>query len=86
MLDDISLYWFTQTVAFAARYYWENGRGYTGLPAESFFSAGRIELPMAGTVFPCEFYRAPRAWAEASWPNLLYWNEVEKGGHFAAFE
>lgn len=80
MLDDISLYWFTNTAASSARIYWENARNGGG------FDAGRIELPMAATIFPKEIYRAPKAWAEAHWPNLFYWNEVDKGGHFAAFE
>ena len=80
MLDDISLYWFTDTAASSARIYWENARNDGG------FDAGRIELPMAATIFPKEIYRAPKAWAEAHWPNLIYWNEVDKGGHFAAFE
>lgn len=80
MLDDISLYWFTDTASSSARIYWENARNGGG------FDAGRIELPMAATIFPKEIYRAPKAWAEAHWPNLIYWNEVDKGGHFAAFE
>jgi pimeloyl-ACP methyl ester carboxylesterase len=78
MLDDISLYWFTDTAASSARIYWQNK------PAT--YSAGRIELPMAATIFPREIYRAPKAWAQALWPNLIYWNEVDRGGHFAAFE
>src|SRR6266478_4408512 len=81
MLDDISLYWFTGTAASSARIYWENNRaGMAGL------SAGRIELPMAASVFPHEIFCPPKAWAEALWPNLFYWNEVDRGGHFAAFE
>jgi len=81
MLDDISLYWFTNTAASSARIYWENTRaGAAGL------SKGRIELPMAASVFPREIFRPPKAWAEALWPNLFYWNELDKGGHFAAFE
>ena len=80
MLDNISLYWFTDTAASSARIYWENARHGGG------FDAGRIELPMAATIFPNEIYRAPKAWAQAHWPNLLYWNEVDRGGHFAAFE
>lgn len=78
MLDNISLYWLTDTAASSARIYWENS------PAG--FSAGRIELPMAATSFPHEIYRVPKAWAQAMWPNLIYWGEVDKGGHFAAFE
>jgi epoxide hydrolase len=81
MLDDISLYWFTDTAASSARIYWENTRaGAAGL------SKGRIELPMAASVFPHEIFCPPKAWAEALWPNLFYWNELDKGGHFAAFE
>jgi pimeloyl-ACP methyl ester carboxylesterase len=81
MLDDISLYWFTNTAASSARIYWENTHaGLAGL------SAGRIELPMAASVFPHEIFCPPKAWAEALWPNLFYWNEVDRGGHFAAFE
>jgi pimeloyl-ACP methyl ester carboxylesterase len=80
MLDNISLYWFTDTAASSARIYWENARHGGG------FDAGRIELPMAATIFPHEIYRAPKSWAQAHWPNLFYWNEVDRGGHFAAFE
>lgn len=81
MLDNISLYWFTDTAASSARIYWENTRA--GLAS----TAGvRIELPMAASVFPHEIFTPPKAWAEALWPNLFYWNEVDKGGHFAAFE
>ena len=81
MLDDITLYWLTGTAASSARIYWQNSQG-----KPSGFSAGRIELPMAATIFLREIYRAPKTWAEAMWPNLFYWNEVDKGGHFAAFE
>jgi pimeloyl-ACP methyl ester carboxylesterase len=81
MLDDISLYWFTNTAASSARIYWENTRG-----GRAGFSAGRIELPMAASIFPREIFCPPKEWAEALWPNLFYWNELDKGGHFAAFE
>lgn len=80
MLDDISLYWFTDSAASSARIYWENTRNGGG------FDAGTIELPMAATIFPKEIYRAPKDWAQARWPNMFYWNEVDRGGHFAAFE
>lgn len=80
-LDNISLYWFTNSGASSARFYWEVFRtGFGG------YSAGRIELPMAATLFPGEFYQAPRAWAEREWPNLFYWSQAERGGHFAAWE
>jgi pimeloyl-ACP methyl ester carboxylesterase len=82
MLDDISLYWFTQTAGSAARFYWENSRG--SIPFG--LNAGPIELPMAATVFPKETIRPPEAWAKALWPNLFYWSVVEKGGHFPAWE
>jgi len=78
MLDDISLYWFTNTAASSARIYWEN-KG-------SSFSGGKLTLPVAATVFPREIYRAPKSWAELTYSNLIYWNEAEHGGHFAAFE
>jgi pimeloyl-ACP methyl ester carboxylesterase len=78
MLNDISLYWLTNTSASSARIYWENS------PAS--FSGGRLDLPVAVTVFPKEIYRAPRSWGEATYPQLIYWNEVDRGGHFAAFE
>ena len=81
MLDNISLYWLTNTAASSARIYWQNSR-----QGPLTFGAGRIELPMAASIFPREIYRAPKAWAEASWPSLFYWNEVDRGGHFAAFE
>jgi pimeloyl-ACP methyl ester carboxylesterase len=81
MLDDISLYWFTNTAASSARIYWENTQS-----GRASFSAGRIELPMAASIFPREIFCPPKEWAEAVWPNLFYWNELDRGGHFAAFE
>lgn len=80
MLDDISVYWFTDSATSSARIYWENTRQGGG------FDAGKIDLPMAATIFPKEIYRAPKSWAQERWPNLIYWNEVDRGGHFAAFE
>jgi pimeloyl-ACP methyl ester carboxylesterase len=80
MLDNISVYWFTNTAASSARIYWENAR------EAAAFDFGRIELPMAATMFPREIFRVPKSWAQARWPNLIYWNEVDIGGHFAAFE
>nr|WP_240502324.1 epoxide hydrolase family protein [Sphingomonas panacis] len=81
MLDNITLYWLTNSATSSARTYWENTQsGHVG------HGKGRVELPMAGTVFPREIFRAPRIWAEREWPNLFYWNELDKGGHFAAFE
>lgn len=81
ILDNISLYWITNTRTSSARYYWEVFRtGFGG------YSGGQIDLPMAATIFPDEFYRAPRIWAEREWAILFYWNEVQRGGHFAAWE
>ena len=78
MLDDISLYWFTNTAASAARFYWENNANN--------FNAVDVSVPAAITVFPGEIYRAPRSWAEGSYHKLIYFNEVNRGGHFAAWE
>jgi pimeloyl-ACP methyl ester carboxylesterase len=79
MLDDLSLYWLTNTGASSSRSYWE-------VWARSPFDAVDISIPVAVSVFPGEIYRAPRSWAERSLHNLVYWNEVEHGGHFAAWE
>jgi pimeloyl-ACP methyl ester carboxylesterase len=79
LLDNITLYWLTNTGVSAARLYWEN--------KADFFDAKPITIPFAITVFPDELYQAPRSWAERAYPdNLLYFNEVDKGGHFAAWE
>ncbi|MEJ0014977.1 MAG: alpha/beta hydrolase [Acetobacteraceae bacterium] len=78
MLDDITLYWLTNTAISSARLYWENNANN--------FNAVDITIPAAVTVFPGEIYRAPRSWAERSYRKLIYWNEVDKGGHFAAWE
>lgn len=80
MLDDISLYWFTNTAASSGRIYWEN------LPHGPGFNFGTIELPMAVSMFPKEITRSTKEWAQQMWPNLFYWSDVERGGHFAAFE
>ncbi|TRW14485.1 epoxide hydrolase family protein [Glacieibacterium frigidum] len=78
MLDDISLYWFTRSGASAGRFYWEN-------PGNS-FAGPRIELPVAVSVFPREIYQVPRSWAEQTFPKLIHFNELDRGGHFAAME
>ncbi len=78
MLDDITLYWVTNTATSAAQLYWENNANN--------FNAVDISIPAAITIFPGEIYRAPRSWAERSYHNLIYFNEVNKGGHFAAWE
>ena len=78
MLDDISLYWFTGTATSGARLYWENNANN--------FNAVDISIPAAITVFPGEIYQAPRSWAERAYRNLIYFNKVSDGGHFAAWE
>jgi pimeloyl-ACP methyl ester carboxylesterase len=84
VLDDITLYWLTNSATSSARLYWENGgRGVTSAAAQK---TAEISLPVAITVFPEEVYRAPETWARRAYPNLIYFHEVDKGGHFAAWE
>ena len=78
VLDNITLYWLTTTGVSASRLYWEYKSG--------FFNAKGVSIPVAVSVFPGEQYQAPRSWAERAYPNLIYFNEVDKGGHFAAWE
>ncbi|HYS81503.1 MAG TPA: epoxide hydrolase [Anaeromyxobacteraceae bacterium] len=85
VLDDITLYWLTNTAASAARLYWENGaRGSVVVAAAQ--KTGEISLPVAITVFPEDVYRPPETWARRAYRNLIYFNEVDRGGHFAAWE
>jgi pimeloyl-ACP methyl ester carboxylesterase len=83
MLDDISLYWFTKTATSSAQLYWENNNNNFNAVEQK---TADIAIPVAITVFPGEIYRAPRSWAERAYRKLSYWNEVDKGGHFAAWE
>jgi len=85
ILDNITLYWLTGTGASAARIYWEGARA-TAAAAAAAQAPPEVTLPVAVTVFPGEIFRAPRSWAERVYPNLTYFNEVERGGHFAAWE
>ena len=79
ILDNITLYWLTNTGVSSARLYWEN--------KADFFNAKNISIPFAISVFPDELYQAPRSWAERAYPhNLIYFHELDKGGHFAAWE
>jgi pimeloyl-ACP methyl ester carboxylesterase len=78
ILDNITLYWLTNTGVSASRLYWEYRGG--------FFNTKGVKIPVAVSVFPGEQYQAPRSWAEKAYPNLIYYNEVDKGGHFAAWE
>jgi pimeloyl-ACP methyl ester carboxylesterase len=83
ILDNITLYWLTGTGASAARSYWESGRAQA-------LAAGQappaVSVPVGFTTFPGEIFRAPRSWVELAYPTLTYFNEAERGGHFAAWE
>jgi pimeloyl-ACP methyl ester carboxylesterase len=78
VLDNITLTWFSNTGVSSARLYWENKLG--------FFDVKGVGVPAAVSVFPNELYRAPRSWTEQAYPNLIYFNEVEQGNHFAAWQ
>ncbi len=78
VLDNITLYWLTDTAISSSRLYWEN--------KFPFFDAKNVSIPVAVSVFPGELYQAPRSWAERAYPKLIHYNKVEKGGHFAAWE
>lgn len=81
VLDNVTLFWFTRTAISAARLYWENT-----VAGDSFFAAKGVKLPVACSVFPDEMYEAPRSWSERAYPNLIHFNRLPKGGHFAAWE
>ncbi|MGN6173864.1 MAG: epoxide hydrolase family protein [Streptosporangiaceae bacterium] len=78
VLDNITFYWLTNTGVSASRLYWEYKGG--------FFNTKGVTIPVAVSVFPGEQYQAPRSWAERAYPNLIYYNQVDRGGHFAAWE
>jgi pimeloyl-ACP methyl ester carboxylesterase len=78
ILDNITLYWLTNTGVSSSRLYWEYKGG--------FFNAKGVKIPVAVTVFPGEQYEAPRSWTERAYPKLIHYNRVAKGGHFAAWE
>ena len=78
VLDNITLTWVTNTGVSSGRLYWEN--------TLDFFDAKGVTVPAAVSVFPRELYQAPRSWAEQAYPNLIYFNEVDKGNHFAAWQ
>jgi pimeloyl-ACP methyl ester carboxylesterase len=78
VLDNITMTWVTNTGVSSGRLYWEN--------TLDFFAAKGVTVPAAVSVFPRELYQAPRSWAEQAYPNLIYFNEVDRGGHFAAWE
>lgn len=78
VLDNITLFWLTNTGVSAARLYWENKLG--------FFVPKGVKIPVAASAFPDELFQAPRSWAEQAYPKLIHYNKLEKGGHFAAWE
>lgn len=78
VLDNVTLFWLTNTAVSAARLYWENKL--------AFFSPKGVTVPVTVSVFPDELYQTPRSWAERAYPNLVHYNKAEKGGHFAAWE
>jgi pimeloyl-ACP methyl ester carboxylesterase len=85
ILDNITLYWLTGTGASAARSYWENGQA-AAHAAASGQAPPPVSLPVGFTTFPGEIWQSPRSWVEAGYPNVTYFNKVDRGGHFAAWE
>ena len=82
-LDNVTLYWLTNSPTSSARLYWENRNGLLSAAGQK---TDEISLPVAITVFPEEIYRAPETWARRAYPSLNYFHEVDRGGHFAAWE
>jgi pimeloyl-ACP methyl ester carboxylesterase len=78
VLDNVTLFWLTNTGVSAARMYREN--------RNSYFAVKNVTLPVAVSVFPDEIVSVPRSWAERAYPNLIHFNKLDKGGHFAAWE
>jgi len=85
IIDNITLYWLTGTGASAARSYWEDGQAQAASLASG-QAPPEVSLPVGYTTFPGEIFQAPRSWVEKSYPSLTYFNEADKGGHFAAWE
>ncbi|SKA47150.1 hypothetical protein SAMN04488128_108118 [Chitinophaga eiseniae] len=83
ILDDITLYWLTNTAVSSAQLYWENNNNNFNAVEQK---TTDIKVPVAITVFPGEIYQASKTWAERAYPKLVYFNEVNKGGHFASWE
>jgi len=78
ILDNVTLYWLTNTTVSSARLYWESKL--------AFFAPKHVAIPVAVSAFPDELYQAPRSWTERAYPKLIYYNKLDKGGHFAAWE
>jgi pimeloyl-ACP methyl ester carboxylesterase len=83
VLDNVTLYWLTNTGISSAQLYWDTARISTG---GGFFDVRSVKLPVAVSAFPDEIYCAPRIWTEKAYPNLIHYNRMPKGGHFAAWE
>jgi pimeloyl-ACP methyl ester carboxylesterase len=83
IVDNITLYWLTATGASAARSYWESGQAQARAAGQA---PPPVSIPVGFTTFPGEIWRTPRSWVEKAYPNVVYFNEVDKGGHFAAWE
>jgi len=83
IVDNMTLYWLTSCATSAARLYWESGRAAVAAAGQPPIQPS---LPAAYTVFPGELFQAPRTWVEKAYPNLIYCNEVDRGGHFASWE
>jgi pimeloyl-ACP methyl ester carboxylesterase len=83
VLDNVTLYWLTNTAISSARLYWDTARASTG---GGFFDVRGLQIPVAVSAFPDEIYQAPRSWAEKAYPKLIHYNRLSKGGHFAAWE
>ncbi len=82
VLDNITLYWLTNTAVSSARLYWDNST----TAKSGFFDVKNVAIPVAVSVFPDEIYAAPRTWAERAYPKLIHYNKLDRGGHFAAWE
>jgi pimeloyl-ACP methyl ester carboxylesterase len=82
VLDNVTLYWLTNTAISSARLYWDNAHH----PTSGFFDIRGITIPVAVTAYPDEIYTAPQSWAEKAYPNLIHYNKAPKGGHFAVWE
>ena len=82
ILDNITMYWLTNTAISSARLYWNTAQ----VSSAGFFDPRNVQIPVAVTVFPDEIYAAPKSWAEKAYPKLIYYSKLPKGGHFAAWE
>ena len=83
ILDNVTLYWLTNTAVSSARLYWDTAQISNG---GGFFDVRGVKIPVAVSAFPDEIYAAPQSWAEQAYPKLIHYNKLDKGGHFAAWE